>query len=113
MQLLGFDPDGLEGTFNGLEYRYHEAELLAGNVIKGSLLKSRGSQPKSSSEMLSELGETLRQCRVQAIDNKDFSEVDRLKGALIDAGVEVRMSKDGVKLVAGSDFDPAKLEALK
>jgi cysteinyl-tRNA synthetase len=113
LQLLGFDPDGLEGTFNGLEYRYHEAELLAGNVIKGSLLKSRGLQPKSSSEMLSELGETLRQCRVQAIDNKDFSEVDRLKGALIDAGVEVRMSKDGVKLVAGSDFDPAKLEALK
>lgn len=44
---------------------------------------------------------------------KDFSEVDRLKAALLDAGVEVRMSKDGVELIPGAGFDPAKLEGLE
>ncbi|MAU51267.1 MAG: cysteine--tRNA ligase [Roseovarius sp.] len=45
--------------------------------------------------------------------SNDFSQVDAMKAELISAGVEVRMSKDGVELVPGPDFDPAKLEALK
>lgn len=55
----------------------------------------------------------LESARISAKQTRDFSEVDRLKSWLIDAGVEVRMSKDGVELVPGPDFDPAKLEALK
>ncbi|MEQ8430116.1 MAG: cysteine--tRNA ligase [Roseovarius sp.] len=51
--------------------------------------------------------------RTAAMNSKDFSEVDRLKAAMIDAGIEVRMSKAGVELVPASNFDPAKLEALK
>jgi cysteinyl-tRNA synthetase len=51
--------------------------------------------------------------RQEAMQTKDFSEVDRLKAALVAAGVEVRMSKESVELVPGPDFDPAKLEALK
>ncbi|WP_372675170.1 cysteine--tRNA ligase, partial [Aquicoccus sp.] len=51
--------------------------------------------------------------RAKAMRNKDFSKVDRLKTVLIAAGIEVRMSKEGVELVPGPDFDPAKLEALK
>ena len=51
--------------------------------------------------------------RTAAIASKDFSAVDALKSALIAAGVEVRMSKAGVELVPGPDFDPAKLEALQ
>jgi len=50
--------------------------------------------------------------RIQAMQTKDFTEVDRLKAALIDAGVEVRMSKEGVDLVPGPGFDPDKLEGL-
>ena len=50
--------------------------------------------------------------RTKAKASKDFSAVDALKAALIDAGVEVRMSKDGVELVAGPAVDRAKLEAL-
>ena len=46
------------------------------------------------------------------MDTKDFSEVDRIKSALIAAGVEVRMSKDGVELVPAAGFDAAKLEGL-
>ena len=61
---------------------------------------------------LSKLEQQLYSMRETAMQTKDFSEVDRLKSALIDAGVEVRMSKAGVELIAGSNFDPSKLEAL-
>jgi cysteinyl-tRNA synthetase len=54
----------------------------------------------------------LSLARETAMETKDFSEVDRLKTALLDAGVEVRMSKAGVELIAGPNFDSSKLEAL-
>lgn len=54
----------------------------------------------------------LTAARETAMQSKDFADVDRIKSALIAAGVEVRMSKAGVQLVPGPDFDPAKLEDL-
>jgi cysteinyl-tRNA synthetase len=54
----------------------------------------------------------LVELRTSAQASKDFSKVDEMKAALIAAGVEVRMSKDGVTLVPGLDFDPTKLEGL-
>jgi len=54
----------------------------------------------------------LAEARETAMQTKDFSEVDRLKTALLAAGVEVRMSKAGVELLPGADFDAAKLDAL-
>jgi cysteinyl-tRNA synthetase len=62
---------------------------------------------------LSELQEMLATLRTAAMTSKDFSAVDALKSALIAAGVEVRMSKAGVELVPGPNFDPAELEALQ
>jgi cysteinyl-tRNA synthetase len=62
---------------------------------------------------LSVLANSLANLRSSAMASKDFSAVDALKSALIEAGVEVRMSKSGVELVPGPDFDPAKLEALQ
>jgi cysteinyl-tRNA synthetase len=50
--------------------------------------------------------------REEAKAMKDFSAVDALKSALIAAGVEVRMSKTGIELDVGPQFDPAKLETL-
>ncbi|WP_226553630.1 cysteine--tRNA ligase [Celeribacter naphthalenivorans] len=50
--------------------------------------------------------------RQSAMETKDFSAVDAMKTALLDAGVEVRMSKAGVELDAGPNFDAAKLEGL-
>lgn len=44
--------------------------------------------------------------------SKDFSEVDALKSALVAAGVEVQMGKDGVTLNPASNFDASKLEGL-
>src|SRR6056297_1571796 len=61
---------------------------------------------------LSALETRLAQARAAAMQSKDFSEVDRLKAALVAAGVEVRMSKDGVELVPGAGFDAARLEGL-
>lgn len=58
--------------------------------------------------------------RKVAIETKDFSEVDRLKSAAQDAGLEVRISRESVQLVPTQDFDSGALwnigrhrEALK
>lgn len=61
---------------------------------------------------LSSFEALLAGAREKAMETKDFSEVDRLKTGLIEAGVEVRMSKAGVELLPGADFDAAKLEVL-
>ncbi|MEM6388830.1 MAG: cysteine--tRNA ligase, partial [Pseudomonadota bacterium] len=50
--------------------------------------------------------------RAQAMQSKDFTEVDRLKTALTGAGLEVRMSKTGIELVAPPGFDPAALAGI-
>lgn len=47
----------------------------------------------------------LWEARVQAMDSKDFSDVDRIKGIYQAAGLEVRMSKTGVTLIAPSGFN--------
>ncbi len=54
----------------------------------------------------------LSELREAALVSKDFTAVDSLKSALTTAGVEVRMSKEGVELIPGPNFDPAKLEGL-
>ena len=38
--------------------------------------------------------------------------VDALKSSLLESGVEVQMSKEGVKLKQGAAFDATKLEGL-
>ena len=61
---------------------------------------------------LSGFSAKLAELRAKAMETKDFSPVDAMKSALVAAGVEVRMSKGGVELVPGPDFDPSKLEGL-
>ncbi|MCT4684174.1 MAG: cysteine--tRNA ligase [Roseicyclus sp.] len=61
---------------------------------------------------LASLAERLAAARSAAMETKDFAPVDALKSALIAAGVEVRMSKEGVELIPGPGFDPSKLEGL-
>ncbi|MEL7403687.1 MAG: cysteine--tRNA ligase [Pseudomonadota bacterium] len=66
----------------------------------------------SGKEALSALADRFTQIRLDAMQSKDFSEVDRLKSALIAAGVEVRMSKDGVELLPAEGFDPKALNSI-
>ena len=61
---------------------------------------------------LSAYEEKMFEARQAAMQTKDFSEVDCLKAAFIEAGLEVRMSKEGVELVPNAGFDPVKLEGL-
>ena len=61
---------------------------------------------------LSSYANELATVREGAMQTKDFSAVDAMKSALVAAGIEVRMSKAGVELVPGPDFDPSKLEGL-
>ena len=52
----------------------------------------------------------LSSARQAAMQTKDFAEVDRIKSVLLEFGVEVQMSKDGVKLTAPAGFDASVLE---
>ncbi len=60
-----------------------------------------------------ELEARLTNLRAEALSTKNFAALDDLKAALLDAGIEVRMSKEAVSLSPLPNFDPAKLEALK
>ncbi len=64
-------------------------------------------------DALAPLQHELERLRSVAMQSKDFSAVDALKSALTEAGVEVRISKEGVVLLPGADLDPSKLEAFK
>ncbi|MEP3346246.1 MAG: cysteine--tRNA ligase [Litoreibacter sp.] len=85
----------------------NERETLAGSLqMLGFELKAEAGVD------LSELAAQLHSTRVAAMESKDFSQVDAMKAALAEAGVEVRMSKEGVELDAGPSFDASKLEGL-
>ncbi len=89
------------------------ATLKASAEIMGLLSEAQGAWATAPEVDLSGLETLLSEARETAMKTKDFSEVDHLKAALLDAGVEVRMSKDGVELIPGAGFDPAKLEGLE
>ncbi|WP_027243915.1 cysteine--tRNA ligase [Leisingera daeponensis] len=88
------------------------AGLLASAQMLGLLTEEMGAWASAPSIDLSAFAEKLFKTRQKAMESKDFSEVDKLKAAYVEAGLEVRMSKTGVELVPGAGFDPAKLEAL-
>ncbi|MGI9370356.1 MAG: cysteine--tRNA ligase [Ruegeria sp.] len=88
------------------------AGLLASARLLGLLSSDLGEWSESESLDLSLYEEKLANARSIAMANKDFAEVDRLKAAYLSAGLEVRMSKEGVVLVPGPGFDVSKLEAV-
>lgn len=88
------------------------AGLLASAQMMGLLGADMGAWAAGPSVDLSPFADKLFAARQSAMETKDFSEVDRLKSAFVDAGLEVRMSKTGVELVPGPGFDQSKLEAM-
>ncbi|MDO6799418.1 cysteine--tRNA ligase [Shimia thalassica] len=85
-------------------------DFVASANMLGLLLEGLGEWAKGVD--LSAYEVLLADVRTKAMETKDFSEVDRIKAALINAGVEVRMSKAGVELLPASGFDATKLEGL-
>ena len=104
LTLLGFDIDVLVKNFASLEPSQFKNVQMEGNALRscGDAVDSR----------LSELANQLLVRRENAMLTKDFTTVDALKSALIDAGVSVQMSKDGVTLEPAAGFDASKLEDL-
>ena len=87
------------------------AGLKAAGQLLGLLTQGMGAWASQNVD-LSSFAQKFAEIRAEAMQTKDFSRVDALKSALTDAGVEVRMSKEGVDLVPGPGFDAAKLEGL-
>jgi len=108
LRLLGFDEQHLSQKF--FSFRLSTRDHEYGSNLR---LDTHGAFSLVHQDLLLALSKRFSKLRGQAAETKDFSAVDALKSALIAAGVEVRMSKAGVELVPGPDFDPAKLEALR
>ncbi|MAY32315.1 MAG: cysteine--tRNA ligase [Rhodovulum sp.] len=90
-----------------------DVETLLGSAqMLGLLDPAMGDWAKGADVDLSAYADALSAAREAAMATKDFAEVDRLKTALIEAGVEVRMSKAGVELSPKPEFDVAKLDGL-
>ncbi|WP_299297765.1 cysteine--tRNA ligase [uncultured Tateyamaria sp.] len=87
-------------------------ELKASAAMIGLLNNGMGEWINRPGVVLDALTERLSQARAKAMETKDFTEVDRLKAAYLDAGVEVRMSKDGIVLGADLDADLSKLDSF-
>ena len=85
------------------------ATLAASAAMLGLLIDELAGWDKVADADLSSWVAKLAQARDTAMETKDFSAVDALKSQLVAAGVEVRMSKAGVELIAGPEFDPDKL----
>ncbi|NDW52089.1 cysteine--tRNA ligase [Aliiroseovarius sp. PrR006] len=91
---------------------------VGGSVLKSSakllglLIDDLGDWAVAPSIDLSGLAQKLHETRVEAMQTKDFAAVDALKAALTEAGVQIRMSKEGVELEPGTGFDASKLEGL-
>ncbi|MGY9049800.1 hypothetical protein P775_28090 [Puniceibacterium antarcticum] len=87
-------------------------ELKASAQMLGLLGDDMGDWVERPGQLLDAWSQRLTQARELAMQTKDFAELDRLKATLVDVGVSVQMSKEGVVLAAGPEVDLAKLEDL-
>jgi cysteinyl-tRNA synthetase len=85
------------------------AGLRASAALMGFALAAGSGQDRAA---LDRLAARLDAARAAARASGDFAPVDALKAALIAAGVEVRMTREGVTLVPGAGFDPAALAGI-
>ncbi|SFH37965.1 cysteinyl-tRNA synthetase [Palleronia marisminoris] len=96
------------------------AGIEAGEVEAGVLLASAqlmglltpGIGEWADAVDLSALETAFSNIRAEAMQTKDFSELDALKARLVAAGVEVKMSREGVALSPGVGFDADALKEL-
>jgi cysteinyl-tRNA synthetase len=103
---------GAIAALHALAAENRAAELLAGARLMGLLTPELGVWADAPQVDLAPLAARVQAVRLAAMANKDFGPLDALKTALGAAGVEVRMGKDGVDLVAGPSFDPDRLSGL-
>ena len=90
-----------------------QRQLVAGCYLVGIDLFKYLSNGAQRSFSLADYAKKLTSLRETAMQSKDFSGLDALKSVLVEAGAEVRMSKSGIEVVPGPNFDSSKLDALK
>ncbi len=103
---------GAIAALHGFASAGDAAALLAGAQMLGLLTDELADWVQAGDVDLSALAEKLAALRATAMESKDFAPVDALKSALVEAGVEVRMSKAGVDLSPAAGFDESKLAGL-
>ncbi|MFP7570693.1 cysteine--tRNA ligase [Marivita sp. S2033] len=84
-------------------------EFMASANLLGLLAPKMGDWAKQSYDF-SEISDYLISLRNNAMENRDFSKVDAFKKMLIEANVEVRMSKTDIDLKRGKGFEKSKFE---
>lgn len=102
---------GAIAELHALAAKGDAAGLKASAALVGLLGDDLGDWAKAGVD-LAPYAAKLAALREAAMVAKDFAPVDAMKAALLAAGVEVRISKAGVELLAGAGFDAAKLEGL-
>ncbi len=85
-------------------------ELKSSAQILGLLNDQMGAWVKENTFDLSKLEELILASRDKAMKTKEFTELDNLKNLFITAGLDVQMSKDGIKLIKGPKFNSSLLE---
>ncbi|MCO5127967.1 MAG: cysteine--tRNA ligase [Rhodobacteraceae bacterium] len=56
---------------------------------------------------------TLKKRLEKFREQKDWVSADKLKAAIISAGAQVQITRDGIEIIPGPDFDPVKLESFE
>ena len=115
LKLLGFDLDKLISQFHSFEVNSKAQE--SDNRVFSYAVAATDSNEDIVAEteklsLLDQLTNKFNSLREAAMLSKDFSAIDDLKRSLGVAGVEVRMSKEGVKLLETASFEFSKLEDL-
>lgn len=91
---------------------YEKGVFLGSAQLLGLLTDELADWVQAGDVDLDALADKLSALRAAAMESKDFAPVDALKSALLEAGVEVRMSKAGVELSPAAGFDESKLAGL-
>ena len=97
-------------ALHGIAKRGDAKTLKASAQLLGLLNNQMGGWVEENTFDLSALEALILDVRDKAMKTKDFSELDKLKSSFISAGLDVQMSKDGIKLIVGLQFDSSKLE---
>ncbi|WP_164659142.1 cysteine--tRNA ligase [Tropicibacter sp. Alg240-R139] len=107
LEILGFAPERIVEKFQ----QFHMT-TLGSNIGANVGLEVSDNVSERIAETLVELALRFQELRSDAMQTKNFSELDDFKSVLVNAGLEVRMSRDSVELVPASDFDSSKLENI-
>lgn len=97
-------------VLHGLAKSGNTEELKSSAQILGLLSDQMGAWVKENTFDLSKLEEIILASRDKAMKTKEFTELDNLKNLFITAGLDVQMSKNGIKLIKGPKFNSSLLE---